>query len=203
MDPFGNEDIAWLHSQVRSSLQIIHSILIVRFPPQLSGHAHGLSGIYERISMAIRRLEDEKSALQKRVEELERDDNPTSEARRLREENATLRAKVASTTKEKLEVTRERDVLLRKLNGVKQLILDPTVRRAYALLSRVMLTVDSSPHSSTTKPPATTPNLAHQQHQRPPCAPHVIPLTASPLLPNAPSLPPSVSRPPARTSQSP
>jgi hypothetical protein len=78
--------------------------------------------------MAIRRLEDEKSALQKRVKELERNDHPTSELRRLRDENATLRAILATTAKEKSEITRERDVLLRKLNGVKQLILDPTVR---------------------------------------------------------------------------
>ncbi|KAI9467340.1 hypothetical protein BJY52DRAFT_64085 [Lactarius psammicola] len=108
MDPFGNEDIAWLHSQ-------------------LSDHAHGLSGVYERISAAIQRSEGEKLALQKRVEELERDDHPTSETRRLREENATLRAKLATTTKEKAEVTRERDVLLRKLNGVKQLVFDPAL----------------------------------------------------------------------------
>lgn len=106
MDPFGNDDIAWLHSQ-------------------LSNHAHGLNGVYERVSRAIQRLEDEKSALQKRVKELERDDHPTSEARRLREENATLRAKLATTAKEKTEVTHERDVLLRKLNGVKQLVFDP------------------------------------------------------------------------------
>ncbi|KAH9002462.1 hypothetical protein EDB86DRAFT_3074235 [Lactarius hatsudake] len=104
MDPFGNEDIAWLHSQ-------------------LSDHAHGLNGVYVRVSRAIQHLEDEKSALQKRVEELERD--PTSEVRRLREENAALRAKLATTTKERKEVTHERDVLLRKLNGVKQLIFDP------------------------------------------------------------------------------
>ncbi|KAH9173323.1 hypothetical protein EDB89DRAFT_2068780 [Lactarius sanguifluus] len=120
MDPFGNEDIAWLHSQ-------------------LSDHAHGLNGVYVRVSRAIQHLEDEKSALQKRVEELERNDHPTSEARRLREENATLRAKLATTAKEKTEVTHERDVLLRKLNGVKQLVFDPAVRRAY----------------STTNPPAT------------------------------------------------
>ncbi|KAH8982799.1 hypothetical protein EDB92DRAFT_1892798 [Lactarius akahatsu] len=106
MDPFGNDDIAWLHSQ-------------------LSDHAHGLNGVYVRVSRAIQHLEDEKSALQKRVEELERDNHPTSEARRLREENATLRAKLATTAKEKAEVTHERDVLLRKLNGVKQLVFDP------------------------------------------------------------------------------
>ncbi|KAH9062296.1 hypothetical protein EDB87DRAFT_1608401 [Lactarius vividus] len=106
MDHFGNEDIAWMHRQ-------------------LSDHAHGLSGVYERISGLIQRLEGEKSELQKRVEELERDDHPTSDARRLREENATLRAKLATTAKEKTEVTHERDVLLRKLNGVKQLVFDP------------------------------------------------------------------------------
>lgn len=82
--------------------------------------------------MTIQRLEDEKSALQKRVEEL---DHPTSEARRLREENAILKAKLATAAKEKTEVTRERDVLFRKLNGVKQLVFDPAVRRAYFLSS--------------------------------------------------------------------
>ena len=80
--------------------------------------------------MAIRRLEDEKSALQKRVKELEQDDPPTSEVGRLRDENAMLRAILATTAKEKLEVTRERDVILRKLNGVKQLVLDSAVRPA-------------------------------------------------------------------------
>ena len=103
-----------------------HSSLVL----QLSGHAHGLSGIYERISIAIRRLEDEKSALQKRVKELEQNDHPASEVGRLRDENATLRAILATTAKKKLEVTHERDVLLRKLNGVKLLVLDPTVRPA-------------------------------------------------------------------------
>jgi hypothetical protein len=115
------------------TVKYVHSLKIhsYRSPSfQLSGHAHGLSGIYERISMAIRRLEDEKSALQKKVEELERDDHPTTEAQRLREENATLKAKLATTTKEKSEVSYERDVLLRKLNGVRQLVLDPVVRRA-------------------------------------------------------------------------
>ena len=104
---------------------------------QLSGHAHALSGIYERVSLAMQRLEDEKSALRKRVEELERADDPKSEVRRLREENATLKAKLATSAKEKREVTHERDVLLRKLNGVKQLILEPAVRRACALPSFV------------------------------------------------------------------
>ncbi|KAI9447694.1 hypothetical protein H4582DRAFT_1895690 [Lactarius indigo] len=107
MDHFGNEDIAWVHGR-------------------LSDHAQGLSGVYDRVWMAIRRLEDEKSVLQKRVEELERDDHPTSETRRLREENATLRARLATTAKEKTEVTHERDVLLRQLNGVRQLVFDPT-----------------------------------------------------------------------------
>jgi hypothetical protein len=82
--------------------------------------------------MAIQRLEDEKSVLLKRVEELERDDDTTSEARRLREENANLKARLATSAKEKMEVTHERDVLLRTLNGVKQLVLEPAVRRAYA-----------------------------------------------------------------------
>ncbi len=81
--------------------------------------------------MAIRRLEDEKLVLRKRVHDLERDDHPASETRHLREENATLRAKLATVAKEKTEVTRERDVLLRRLNGVKQLLDDPAVRRVY------------------------------------------------------------------------
>jgi cell shape-determining protein MreC len=72
----------------------------------------------------------------KKLKELERDDHPTTEAQRLREENATLKAKLATTTKEKSEVTYERDVLLRKLNGVKAARLgssgassEPTLRR--------------------------------------------------------------------------
>ena len=93
-----------------------------------------MSGIYERISIAIRHLEDEKSALQKRVKELEREDDPTSEAQRLREENATLKAKLATSAIEKMELTHERDVLLRKLNSVKQLVLEPEVHINYALL---------------------------------------------------------------------
>lgn len=84
--------------------------------------------------MAIRHLEDEKSALQKRVKELEREDDPSSEARRLRAENATLKAKLATSAIEKMELTHERDVLLSKLNSVKQLVLEPEVHRIYALL---------------------------------------------------------------------
>ncbi|KAI0248838.1 hypothetical protein BJV78DRAFT_1232845 [Lactifluus subvellereus] len=102
-----HEDIAWLHVQ-------------------LSGYANGLSDIYHRICMTIQRLQDDKTELQNRVEELEQH-NPTAELRRLREENASLRAKLATAAKEKTEVTRERDVLLRKLNGVKQLIDGPEV----------------------------------------------------------------------------
>jgi hypothetical protein len=153
--------------------------------------------------MAIRRLEDEKSALQKRVKELEQDDHPTAELRRLRDENATLRAILATTAKEKAEITRERDVLLRKLNGVKQLILDPTVRPACA--TRIILNDINKklpPHSSTTKPPAThtPPNPVHQPlHPRAQCATHV---NHALRLRNAPSPRPRV-RPDARISQSP
>lgn len=107
--------------------------------------------------MAIRRLEDEKSALQKRVEELERGDRPTTEAQHLREENAMLKAKLATTTKEKSEVSHERDVLLRKLHGVRQLVLDPMVRRAS--LRCVVPTFLRMPRSSTTRPLVTMPNL--------------------------------------------
>ncbi|KAH9071561.1 hypothetical protein EDB83DRAFT_2364678 [Lactarius deliciosus] len=139
MDAFGNEDIAWLHSQ-------------------LSDHAHGLNGVYVRVSRAIQHLEDEKSALQKRVEELERD--PTSEVRRLREENAALRAKLATTAKERKEVTHERDVLLRKLNGVKQLVFDPAF--------------DSKPASNDThnaEPAAPCPHVTPRSTQRAVSAP--------------------------------
>jgi hypothetical protein len=48
--------------------------------------------------------------------------------RRLRDENAVLRARLATTTKEKSEITWERDALLRKLNSIKQLIDGPAVR---------------------------------------------------------------------------
>ncbi|KAI0306861.1 hypothetical protein B0F90DRAFT_1813721 [Multifurca ochricompacta] len=106
MDPLDHEDIVWLRDQ-------------------LSGHAHGLSDIYERISLTIRQLEDEKIVLQKRAEELEQD-YLTPDVHRLREENASLRAKLATAVTEKTEITRERDALLRKLNGVKQLIDSPT-----------------------------------------------------------------------------
>ena len=48
--------------------------------------------------------------------------------RRLRDENAVLHARLAAAAREKSEVTRERDALLRKLNGIKQLIDGPAVR---------------------------------------------------------------------------
>ena len=94
---------------------------------QLTGHVHGLSGIYERITNTIQDLQDDKTALQNRIEELEQD-NPSAEVRRLRDENAVLRARLATTTKEKSEITWERDALLRKLNSIKQLIDGPAVR---------------------------------------------------------------------------
>lgn len=64
------------------------------------------------------------------MEELEQH-NSTAELRRLREENASLRAKLATAAKENTEITRERDVLLRKLNGIKQLIDIPEVPKVY------------------------------------------------------------------------
>jgi hypothetical protein len=94
---------------------------------QLTGHVNGLSSIYERISYTIRGLQDDKEALQDRIHELEQD-NPSAEVRRLRDENTILRARLATAAKEKSEVTWERDALLRKLNGIKQLIDGPGVR---------------------------------------------------------------------------
>ena len=89
-----------------------------------------MSEIYERIAFSIRRLLEEKAALQSRLEDLERE-NASAEVRRLREENSVLRAKLATASKEKSEVTWERDASLRKLNGIKQLIDGPAaaVRR--------------------------------------------------------------------------
>jgi len=94
---------------------------------QLTGQANGLSGIYERIVYTIRELQDDKAALQNRIEELEQGD-PSVEVRRLREENSTLRARLATAAKEKSEITWECDALLRKLNGIKMLLDGPTVR---------------------------------------------------------------------------
>ncbi|KAF8488475.1 hypothetical protein F5888DRAFT_1799013 [Russula emetica] len=105
MDPSDHEDIVWLHTQ-------------------LTGQANGLSGIYERIAYTIRELQDDKAALQNRIEELEQGD-PSAEVRRLREENSILRARLATSAKEKSEITWERDALLRKLNGIKQLVDGP------------------------------------------------------------------------------
>jgi hypothetical protein len=97
---------------------------------QLSGHAQGLSDIYDRICSTIQQLQGDKTELQKRVGELEQN-NPTADLHRLREENADLRAKLATAAREKTEITRERDVLLRKLNGIKQLIDGPAVPQVY------------------------------------------------------------------------
>ncbi|KAH9960420.1 hypothetical protein BC827DRAFT_393109 [Russula dissimulans] len=102
MDEADHEEIEWLHTQ-------------------LTGHVNGLSGIYEHISAAIRRLQDEKAELQSRVDQLEQD-NPSAEVRRLREENSILRARLATAAKEKTEITWERDTLFRKLSSIKQLI---------------------------------------------------------------------------------
>ena len=94
---------------------------------QLTGQVNGLFSVYERIAYTIRELQDDKAALQNRIEELEQGD-PSVEVRRLREENSTLRARLASAAKERSEITWERDALLRKLNGIKQLIDGPAVR---------------------------------------------------------------------------
>ena len=129
MDPTDHEDIAWLHTQVRLSPAVRAYKVISYFFVfhQLTGHVNGLSGIYERISYTIQDLQDDKVALQNRIEELEQD-NPSAEVRRLRDENAVLHARLATTTKEKSEITWERDALLRKLNSIKQLIDGPAVR---------------------------------------------------------------------------
>ncbi|KAH9985211.1 hypothetical protein BJV74DRAFT_886342 [Russula compacta] len=105
MDPTDHEDIIWLHTH-------------------LTSQADGLSEIYERIAFSIRRLLDEKAALQSRLEDLERE-NASAQVRRLREENSVLRANLATAAKERSEATWERDALLRKLNGIKQLIDGP------------------------------------------------------------------------------
>jgi hypothetical protein len=94
---------------------------------QLTGQANGLSGIYERIAYTIRELQDDKAALLNRIEELEQG-NPSAEVRRLRDENTTLRARLATAAKEKSEITWECDALLRKLNAIKLLVDGPAVR---------------------------------------------------------------------------
>jgi hypothetical protein len=97
---------------------------------QLTGQANGLSSIYERIAYTIRELQDDKAALQNRIEELEQGD-PSVEVRRLREENSTLRARLATAAKEKSEITWECDALLRKLNAIKQLVDGPAAVRSF------------------------------------------------------------------------
>lgn len=94
---------------------------------QLTNQANGLSGIYERIAYTIRELQDDKAALQNRIDELEQGD-PSVEVHRLREENSTLRALLATAAKEKSEITWECDALLRKLNAIKLLVDGPAVR---------------------------------------------------------------------------
>jgi len=127
MDPTDHEDIVWLHTKVLSSLNID---LINDFTfYQLSGHANDLSTIYERIAFSIQRLQHEKAELQTRIDQLEQD-NPSAGVHRLRDENSMLRARLATTTREKAEVTQERDALFRKLHGIKQLIENPAVCQA-------------------------------------------------------------------------
>ena len=105
-----------------------HTTHRLPFPfQQLTGQANGLSGIYERIAYTIRELQDDKAALLNRIEELEQGD-PSAEVRRLREENSTLRARLATAAKEKSEITWECDALLRKLNAIKLLVDGPAVR---------------------------------------------------------------------------
>lgn len=87
-----------------------------------------MSTVYERIAFAIQRMHSEKAELQTRIDQLEQD-NPSADVRRLRDENSILRARLATITREKAEVTRERDALFRKLYGIKQLIDDPPVRQ--------------------------------------------------------------------------
>ena len=50
------------------------------------------------------------------------------EVRRLRDENVVIHARLANAAKENSEVTWKRDALMRKLNGIKQLIDGPAVR---------------------------------------------------------------------------
>jgi len=106
---------------------------------QLSGHANDLSTVYERIAFAIQRLQSEKAELQTRIDQLEQD-NPSADVRRLRDENSMLRARLATTTRENAEVTRERDALFRKLHGIKQLIDDPAVRQSQLLHTVLIIT---------------------------------------------------------------
>jgi len=134
MDPSEHEDIVWLHTKVRSSSPRHPNIDVINqfTSNQLSGHANDLSTVYERIAFAIQRLQSEKAELQTRIDQLEQD-NPSADVRRLRDENSMLRARLATTTREKAEVTRERDALFRKLHGIKQLIDDPAVRQSSTL----------------------------------------------------------------------
>ena len=100
---------------------------------QLTGHVNDLSHIYEHVAFAIQRLQDEKQGLQSKVDQLEQD-NPSAEVRRLRDENSILRARLASASKAKAEVTRERDALFRKLYSIRLLIDGPAVRQAFISL---------------------------------------------------------------------
>jgi hypothetical protein len=108
---------------------------------QLTGQVNGLSSIYERIAYTIRGLQDDKAALQNRIEELEQGD-PSVEVRRLREENSTLRARLATAAKEKSEISWECEALLRKLNAIKLLLDGPAVRSLPILFA----SITSNPH---------------------------------------------------------
>jgi Mg2+ and Co2+ transporter CorA len=129
MDQSEHEDIPWLNARVRT---LFHNHVIKKnsffhlVHHQLSDHAQGLSDIYDRICSTIRQFQEDNTELQNRVQELEQHD-PSAELQRLREENASLRAKLAATAKARSEITRERDALLRKLNAVKQLVEGPSI----------------------------------------------------------------------------
>jgi hypothetical protein len=177
----------------------------VFFPShQLSGYANGLSDIYHRVCTTIQQLQDDKTELQNRVVELEQH-NPTAELRRLREENASLRAKLATAAKENAEITRERDVLLRKLNGIKQLVDGREVPQVYCPTSYptpvfkifCSLTKEPAPTATCTIP---TRNRGHQQL----AVPYAFRAAFMTYLhPRTPSSPPRLPHPRVQKSPSP
>ncbi|KAI9508113.1 hypothetical protein F5148DRAFT_20640 [Russula earlei] len=156
VEPTDYEEIGWLHTQ-------------------LTVHVNGLSDIYEHISSAIYRLQDEKTRLQNRVEQLEQDD-PSAEVRRLHEENSILRALLATAAKEKSEITWERDTLFRKLNTIKQLIDGSTLDERVVIVSADSQNTEPSPPSitSTVRPQSEYLARARVQHVVP-VAEHVSP----------------------------
>ncbi len=143
MDPSDHDDIIWLHTQVcfSSTTRAYQSLVFFAFR-KLTSQANGLSNIYDHISYTIRGLQEDNAALQNKIDQLEQGD-PSAEVRLLREENSTLRARLASAAKEKSEITWERDALLRKLNGIKLLVDGPEVRPVSLLVYSPM-----NPHAS-------------------------------------------------------